>query len=88
MRNYIGGIFSDISSVKGEDKIMRRRTTTKKLQQAITNNLLHITKAEVYYKTSRVWIFSVNLMYSLILWIGTMKEIYLQKMNTYLIQVQ
>lgn len=32
---------------------MRRRTTTQKLQQAITNNLLHITKAEVYYKTSR-----------------------------------
>ena len=53
MRNYIGGIFSDISSVKGEDKIMRRRTTTQKLQQVITNNLLHITKAEVYYKTSR-----------------------------------
>ena len=53
MRNYIGGIFSDISSVKGEDKIMRRRTTTQKLQQAITNNLLHITKAEIYYKTSR-----------------------------------
>ena len=53
MRNYIGGIFSDISSVKGEDKIMRRRTTTQKLQQAITNNLLHIVKAEVYYKTSR-----------------------------------
>lgn len=51
--NYIGGISSDILSVKGEDKIMRRRTTTQKLQQAITNNLLHITKAEVYYKTSR-----------------------------------
>ncbi|MBC5745883.1 hypothetical protein FMM74_020600 [Lachnospiraceae bacterium MD308] len=32
---------------------MRRRTTTKQLQQAITNNLLHIVKAEVYYKTSR-----------------------------------
>ena len=32
---------------------MRRRTTTQKLQQAITNNLLHIVKAEVYYKTSR-----------------------------------
>lgn len=32
---------------------MRRRTTTQKLQQVITNNLLHITKAEVYYKTSR-----------------------------------
>ena len=32
---------------------MRKRTTTKQLQDAITNNLLHITKAEVYYKTSR-----------------------------------
>lgn len=32
---------------------MRRRTTTKQLNSAITNNLLHITKAEVYYKTSR-----------------------------------
>ena len=32
---------------------MRRRTTTQKLQQVITNNLLHITKAEVYYKTSQ-----------------------------------
>lgn len=53
MRNYIGGIFSDISSVKGEDRIMRRRTTTQRLQQAITNNLLYIVKAEVYYKTSR-----------------------------------
>lgn len=49
----MGDISSDISSVKGEDKIMRRRTTTQKLQQAITNNLLHIVKAEVYYKTSR-----------------------------------
>lgn len=53
MRNYMGSISSDISSVKGEDRIMRRRTTTQKLQQAITNNLLHIVKAEVYYKTSR-----------------------------------
>lgn len=32
---------------------MRKRTTTKQLQQAITNNLLHIAKVEVYYKTSR-----------------------------------
>lgn len=53
MRNYMGGISSDISSVKGEDKIMRRRTTTQKLQQAIANNLLVIKKAEIYYKTSR-----------------------------------
>ena len=32
---------------------MRRRTTTQQLNTAITNNLLHITKAGVYYKTSR-----------------------------------
>lgn len=32
---------------------MRKRTTTKQLQDAITNNLLHIIKAEIYYKTSR-----------------------------------
>lgn len=32
---------------------MRKRTTTKQLNSAITNNLLHITKAEIYYKTSR-----------------------------------
>jgi len=32
---------------------MRRKTTTKQLQQAIKDNLLHITKAEIYYKTSR-----------------------------------
>lgn len=38
---------------KGVYKRMRRRTTTQKLQQVITNNLLHIAKAEVYYKTSR-----------------------------------
>ena len=31
---------------------MRRRTTTQKLHEAITNNLLHIVKAEIYYKTS------------------------------------
>lgn len=37
---------------KGVYKRMRRRTTTQKLQQVITNNLLHIAKAEVYYKTS------------------------------------
>lgn len=31
---------------------MRRITTTKKINEAITNNLLNITKAEIYYKTS------------------------------------
>ncbi|NBI86938.1 hypothetical protein D3Z47_12270 [Lachnospiraceae bacterium] len=30
-----------------------RRTTTQKLQQVITNNLLHITKAEIYNKTTQ-----------------------------------
>ena len=32
---------------------MRRKTTTQKLQQVITNNLLQIIKAEIYHKTSR-----------------------------------
>lgn len=32
---------------------MRKRTTTKQFNSAITNNLLHIAKAEVYHKTSR-----------------------------------
>lgn len=32
---------------------MRKRTTTGQLNSAITNNLLHIVKAEVYYKSSR-----------------------------------
>lgn len=31
---------------------MRRITTTRKINEAITNNLLQITKAEVHYKTS------------------------------------
>lgn len=31
---------------------MRKRTTTQQLNTAITNNLLHIEKAEVHYKTS------------------------------------
>lgn len=31
---------------------MRRRTTTQKLQQVITNNLLVIEKAEIYHKTT------------------------------------
>ena len=30
---------------------MRKQTTTKQLQNAISNNLLQITKAEVHYKT-------------------------------------
>lgn len=32
---------------------MRKRTTTQKLQEAITDNLLHIIKVEIYYMTSR-----------------------------------
>lgn len=32
---------------------MKRKTTTKQLQQVVTNNLLYSTKVEVYYKTSR-----------------------------------
>lgn len=32
---------------------MRKRTTTKQIQQAITNNLLHITKAQKYSKSTR-----------------------------------
>lgn len=32
---------------------MRRITTTKKINEAITNNLLQIERSEIYYKTSR-----------------------------------
>ena len=32
---------------------MRKRTSTQQLQDAITNDLLQIMKADVYYKTSR-----------------------------------
>lgn len=32
---------------------MRKRTSTKQLNSAITNNLLHIVKAKIYSKTSR-----------------------------------
>lgn len=32
---------------------MRKRTTTRQLQQTITDNLLIIEKTEIYYKTSR-----------------------------------
>lgn len=31
---------------------MRKGTTTKRINEAITNNLLQIVKAEIYYKTS------------------------------------
>lgn len=32
---------------------MKRRTTTRQLNEALTNRLLSVTKAEVYYKSSR-----------------------------------
>lgn len=32
---------------------MRKQTTTKQLNSAITNNLLHITKVEIYHKPTR-----------------------------------
>ncbi len=32
---------------------MQKRTTTKQLQQVITNNLLRIIKAEIYHKSTR-----------------------------------
>lgn len=32
---------------------MQKRTATKQISEAISNNLLRITKAEVYHKTSR-----------------------------------
>lgn len=32
---------------------MIKRTTTKQLNTAITNNILYIKKAEIYYKTSK-----------------------------------
>ena len=32
---------------------MRKKTTTRQLNSAITNNLLKVQKAECYYKTSR-----------------------------------
>lgn len=51
----MGGIFrltqTNIEN-KGEYIIMKRITTTKKINEAITNNLLQIMRAEVHYKTS------------------------------------
>ena len=32
---------------------MRKRTTTRQLQQAITDKLLHIEKVEIYYQSTR-----------------------------------
>lgn len=39
--------------IKRRNRIMRGRTTTQKLQQVISNNLLQIEKAEIYSKDSR-----------------------------------
>lgn len=38
---------------KGEYKIMKRITTTKQISNVLSNNLVQVAKAEVYYKTSR-----------------------------------
>ena len=38
---------------KGEYRIMKRTTTTKQISDVLSNNLLQVTKAEVYHKTSR-----------------------------------
>ena len=48
----IGGVFSDISYIEGEDKFMRQRTITRQLNSAIINNLLRIAKVEIFYKSS------------------------------------
>lgn len=45
-------IFHNTSPIKRRNRTVRRITTTRKINEAITNNLLQITKAEVYYKTS------------------------------------
>ena len=33
---------------------MKRKTTTRQISEALTSNLLTVTKAECYYKTSRI----------------------------------
>lgn len=39
--------------IKGEDKNMRKRTTTHQLKQVISNNLLQVARVEIYSKDSR-----------------------------------
>lgn len=78
---------------------MRRITTTKQLNSAITNNLLNITKAEIYYSITRLleipkpWISnhlkrvsvsSVNLEYFQMRLDGIMREF---KTNGYICEV-
>lgn len=38
---------------KRSNKQLRKRTTTKQIQQAITNNFLKLTKSEIYRKSTR-----------------------------------
>ena len=38
---------------RGNINLMKRRTATRQLSEAITNGLLQVVKAECYYKTSR-----------------------------------
>lgn len=38
---------------RGNINLMKRRTTTRQLSESLTNHLLTVTKAEVYYKSSR-----------------------------------
>ena len=38
---------------RGDINLMKRRTATRQLSEAITNGLLQVVKAECYYKTSR-----------------------------------
>lgn len=49
-----GGVYPNMPPItgKGVYKSMRKRTTTKRLLEAITNGLLQITKAECSYKSS------------------------------------
>lgn len=49
-----GGVYPNMPPItgKGAYKSMRKRTTTKRLLEAITNGLLQTTKAECSYKSS------------------------------------
>lgn len=39
--------------VKGEYKLMKQITTTKQINDVLSNNLLQVAKAECYHKTSK-----------------------------------
>ncbi|EOT24118.1 hypothetical protein C805_02330 [Eubacterium sp. 14-2] len=49
-----GGVYPNMPPItrRGVYKTMRRRTTTKQLLEAITNNLLQVRKIECSYKSS------------------------------------